>query len=472
MRNWRTIIVTQTMGEFVDAFNLNAENSAFIDKVLGYVLYNGVLYNGDETIGRKPIAPLTNIDLTGISPFNVLVDNFTFYFNQSNKMVDCNMLTLNLHDYQDGQLHFIHFKDDLSYTVTQSMYGEPDELLFARFVCEPDGAFNQFYVMFQRCGTDSYNASGEFYNYEGGLIPTPIEGTLNIGLTSADVKRSGIDFSDLNTPDLIFLQNDPTSKKYLRYVESDNTVNYLGSKTYNIISNKILNYDTKSFTTVPAGKYSIQRILYDLYEGTIIMQYGDTVYNDFNSAMLGSAWLKYPAPFGERIYLPLGIVLLKSGTTDLSNEENLFLVRTSLLVDQPASVDSRIDKILQGLQDGSISVKRAQSLLDSTDGKYYDGKDYRNYDKLVNKLTVVNNLNETSFNNKKVLSAYQGKVLDNKKLNLSGGQMTGDITRKGNGNYIYCNNTLIKTVRGMTVSQANDTTTWNNLPNNTIVFCW
>ena len=66
MRDWRTIIVTQTMGEFVDAFNLNSESSAFIDRVLGYVLYNGVLYNGDETIGRKPIAPLTNIDLSGL----------------------------------------------------------------------------------------------------------------------------------------------------------------------------------------------------------------------------------------------------------------------------------------------------------------------------------------------------------------------------------------------------------------------
>ena len=42
MRDWRTIIVTQTMGEFVDAFNLNSESSAFIDRVLGYVLYNGV----------------------------------------------------------------------------------------------------------------------------------------------------------------------------------------------------------------------------------------------------------------------------------------------------------------------------------------------------------------------------------------------------------------------------------------------
>ena len=148
------------------------------------------------------------------------------------------------------------------------------------------------------------------------------------------------------------------------------------------------------------------------------------------------------------------------------------MVRTSLLVDQPASVDSRVDKILQGLQDGSISIKRAQTLLDSTDGNYYDGQDYRNYDKLVNALQVINNLNEPLFNKKKVLAASQGFILDAKKLNLAGGQMTGDITRKGNGNYIYCNNSLIKTVRGMTVSQANDKTTWNDLPNNTIVFCW
>lgn len=335
MRDWRTIEVTQTMGEFVDAFNKNSENSKFLDYVIGLILYNGIIYNGDETVGRQPIAPLTNVDLTGISPFNLLIDNFTFYFKETNMIVDVNMLTVNLHDYQDGKLHFLFFKSDLSYRIGDGMFGDADELLFGRFVIGTDGTFNQFYLMAQRCGTGSYESAEEFYSYDDGLFVKGITGTLNLGLTEGQVKRSGIEFNDKVSPDVIDLEYLATDAKPIRYIQSDNTINYLLSTQQSVVTNKYLNYETSTLGDVPAGKYTIQRILFDIYQQTLIIQYGDTVYDDFNTCIQNSGWVKYPAPYDKKIFLPLAILCIKSGTTDLTSSDNIIITRKGTNVDSP-----------------------------------------------------------------------------------------------------------------------------------------
>ena len=50
MRNWEELSSTNTFQEMVDLWNKNRDSSEFLDGMVGTILCNGVLFNGNEKI--------------------------------------------------------------------------------------------------------------------------------------------------------------------------------------------------------------------------------------------------------------------------------------------------------------------------------------------------------------------------------------------------------------------------------------
>ena len=78
MRQFQTIDVTNTIGQWVDAFNNNALASSDHTWYLGEMLYNGILYTGLESIGGIKIASLTNTAISHMSPQNIEIEAQTY----------------------------------------------------------------------------------------------------------------------------------------------------------------------------------------------------------------------------------------------------------------------------------------------------------------------------------------------------------------------------------------------------------
>lgn len=672
MRDWQELKYTNTFKDLVDKFNLNRDSSEFLDKMTGTILSNGVLFSGRETIDGMLLRPLKPVELSGVVQSNTIFDNFILYFRDTNNLKELNKFPVDLLSYADGKPHFLYIKEDLSYRISDYMFGAADEILLVRFVINTDSTWNQIYIMAQRAGTPMYNAAGEFYDIDGIYIKSP-KG-LELSHTSGTVKRSGIDFTDKVSPDISQFYNLASEKVPLRYVNTANEIDYTEEKTYEVQTNKYMIYnmnkslkikaeeyisniqnlyymiDTRSKTAanelhesivvggelsdltqivkaftdsidtiytevdklynllgdsvlssvrraalkdnkdlevaymnqylkgnaistitetqvtaiknfpafiynidsticnkpladalqevqdglneivfdvgeirpVPTGKFTIQRILWDIYEQTLICQYGNKIYDNLNEAIEGTGLLDYPAPFGKTIYIPLAIMIIKSGITSINDDvETVIIDRRWIEVDQEqsgyadyvarAKADKALNQIIN-IMNGTTIVPRsskADSLKATINGQteYKDGDYFLNYDNLNNKIIVVNNLNSSSYNSKEALSAYQGKVLNDAKLSLSGGTMTGDINSMSiipkanttynlgasnlmwnygyfkdvlisndiyhsniNQKYIYSNGNSVREIRAMSRDTADGI--WNSLPTNTLVFCW
>lgn len=597
MRDWKRLHSTNTYKEMIDLWNKNIDSSVFIDSMVGTILCNGVLFQGTETIDGIIIKPLEKVEVSGVVQSNTILDNFTLYYRDTNNIVTLNKFPIDLLSYANGKPQFLYIKEDLTYRVSDYMFGGADEILLARFVINTDSTWNQLYIMAQRAGTPMYNAGDEFYDIDGMYVKSP--GGLELSQTSGTAKRSGIDFTDRISPDIYQFYNLATERVPLRYINNLNEVDYTQELTYNIQPNKymvynmnkqfkieaeeyiriiqnlyygiesysnsvamdlhdaivvggdqsdlkqivdsyvsyinkiylevdnlynllgeeILNsvrragllenrnlvytyinknlivdnitesqvnairtipvyvlninllvcpnplenilqeiqddlneiiFDAGKILDVPNGKYTIQRVLWDIYEQSLIIQYGNKVYNSFNEVIEGTGLVSYPAPFGKTIYIPLAIMVLKSGITDLNADvESIIIDRRWIEVDQENTgyadyvARAQSEKSLQqstALIDGTIPAGKADSLKCTIGGKteYKNGDYYLNYDNLIGSVSIVNNLTTSTYdkNKKEALSAYQGHVLDQNKFDKAGGTISGNILPETTNTYI------------------------------------
>lgn len=583
MRDWKRLNSTNTFQEMVNLWNQNQDSSEFLDGMVGTILCNGVLFNGNETIAGKLVRPLENVELSGQVDSDTYFDNFTFYFRDTNKVVPTDMFPVDLLNFADGKPHFLYIKEDLTYRISDYMFGKADEVLLARFVINQDFTWNQMYIMAQRAGTPMYNAADEFYDVTGCYIKSP--GGLNLSTTSGTIKRSGIDFTDKVSPDIRNIYNLASESVPIRYINTANEIDYSEQTRQTVITNKYMEYNmnkklkieaeqyiaaiqnlyymieqrsnmvadelhtaivvggdledlqqivqgytdyidliyqevnklyellgnsvlstvrravlrnnyvdvnnylntylkgtaiaqsvteqqVQAIRTIPSyillidssvtqnpldyalasiqddlnaitfnvgqikdvaiGKFTIQRILWDIYEGTLILQYGDKVYDTFQEAIAGTDLVEYPAPFGKTIYIPMAIMIIKSGTTNINDDiESIIIDRRWIEVDQEmttyadyvarAKADKArelIDKVISG----EIPSKKADSLKCTVNNVtvYKDGDYFLNYDNLNNKPVVVNDVTHSSYNAKQILSAYQGYLLEQNKVNRQG----------------------------------------------------
>lgn len=324
MRKINIIDLQNTVGDFVDAFNNNSLAQSDIQWYLGEMLYNGILYTGLETVGGQELKSFTNLNLSNVSPNNLQFDNLYLYFRDINKILLVDNKTFDLSPFNTGHPMFFYINSGLGFRASQEFNQEDDEILLFRFTISEEGVFQQFYVVSQRFGSSVYDGVGEFYKIDGCV---PIQhSNLSIKLSNGKIKRSGIIFDNRQSPDILKIEEKNTYYP-LRYIEPDNTISYFKATQENVTSNKVLNYTTGEFTIVPAGKFSSQRILYDIYQDCLIMQYGDSYYDDISSAMSSIANLGYPFPYDNLVYIPLGMMFIKSGATDLGDLEQCILLQ-------------------------------------------------------------------------------------------------------------------------------------------------
>lgn len=591
MRDWKTLEETNTLGEQMDVINENAKSSEFIDDMLDKVISNGYIYTGQETIGGKFVLPLQNVDLTGVVPSALYFDNFKLFFRNTNKVVELDQFPVDLLSYANGKPQFLYFRDDLSYRVSDYMFGQTDEVLLARFIINTDSTWNQFYCIPSRATSPLYHSGDEFYELDGLFVKSP-EG-LKLSTTQGTVKRSGIEFSDTVSPDIYKSYRLETTPVPIRYVNTSNEIDYTADPIDNIITNRYMIYNNniklktqaeelireiinlyygindfatskadelhnaivldatladrqsicKVFTdkidyiyeqvqslltilgdsslssvdttdlsnnitsintflnsklkgtaisalvtetqtiamrqtpsyiiegdtsicnkpledilqdiidslneivypvgtlqSVPVGKFTVQRILWDVYEDCFICQYGNQIYDDFEDAAEGTGLLDFPAPYGKTIYIPTAVMIVKSGITSINDDaDTVIITRRWVYVDSSFDVNSdviaraRADLALSQIQDiigGITPAGKADSLKYTDNGTTYyaDGDYYLNYNNLRNKVVVVNNLTSSTYSALQALSAYQGYVLQQNKLNRDGTQeMTGTL---------------------------------------------
>lgn len=590
MKSWEQLKYTNTFRELVDKFNINSNNSVFLDSMLGKVLSNGVIYNGNETVEGKIIIPLTPVDIKGnVVNSNTIFDNFTLYFRDTNKLVELNNFPVDLLKYNNGKPQFIYIKEDLTYRVSDYMFGYADEVLLARFIINSNSTWNQFYVIAQRAGTPMYNAADEFYEVEGLYVKSP--NGLKLSQTSGTVKRSGIDFTDKVSPDIAKFYGLSSEEVPIRYITKYNTIDYTKNPTNTVITDKYMEYngqtkeiedikekirntrnsyyliddvvdfiadelhesivvgasqvelhqittkyldylsvilknlDTVLYTsstssikstiqtnltalekwktdfvgkyidtvnvstitekqvsiirdsyklvlysgsnstldyllanletklnsitdvagtikTVASGKFTVQRILWDVYEQVLICQYGNKVYDNLDDAIEGTDLLDFPAPYGKVMYIPLAALVIKSGVTSINKDSDSFILdRRWINVDElqdgnadyvaRAKSDKALDQITK-IINGDIPVAKATTLAHTVDGNtvYDNGDYYLNYENLKNRITVEDNLTNSGVDLKKALSAHQGYILNQSKVDRAGDTLTGTLNTR------------------------------------------
>lgn len=324
-RPFNTIDVTNTIGDWVDAFNKNALASTDHTWYLGEMLFNGMLYTGLETIGGEEVKSLTNLNISSQSPQNLELDNFYLYFRNINKIVLVNEKTFDLSAYNTGQPMFFYINSNLGYRVSQEFNQAADEIMLFRFIISESGVFQQCYITSQRFGSSAYDSANEFYMVQG-CQPLPIDNTLNIKLDNGTIKRSGIRIDIHQMPD-VYKVEDNDIPFNLRYIESDNTVDFSKSTVTVVDPNHYLTYATATLNNVPNNKFTVQRILYDVYTDCLIMQYGDSVYDSMQEALSAVNNVSYPFPYNTLMFIPLGLMFIKKGAANLNDPDQCMLVQ-------------------------------------------------------------------------------------------------------------------------------------------------
>ena len=322
-KDFYAIDVSNTIGDWVNAFNKNALASTDHKWYLNEMLFNGILYTGLETIGGVVISSLTNLSISSAAIQNLELDNFYLYFRSLGQVKLLDQVTFDLSDYDDGEPHFFYINASLGYRVSQQLDQAVDEIMLFRFIIK-DGVFTQCYVTAQRFGSNVYDSGDEYYLVQG-CMPLA-NSALTIKLSDGTIKRSGIKFDYHQLPDVVHIidENIPMP---LRYITPSNTVDFSQATVTNVEPNKYLNYSTESLANVPTNKFTAQRILFDIYSNCLIMQYGNNVYDTMQDALTSLNNVDYPFPYESLMFIPLGLMFIKQGATDLTDPSQCILVQ-------------------------------------------------------------------------------------------------------------------------------------------------
>ena len=356
MKDWKQVVSNNTLGEQMDIINENSKSSAFLDEMTSKIMSNGYIYTGKETVGGLLALPLTNIKLPGVVPSELKFDNFKLFFRNTSHIIELDQFPVDLKLYNTGIPQFLYFREDFSYRVSDYMYGQTDEVLLARFIINEDRTWNQFYVIPQRASSPLYHSGDEFYELDGLYVKSP--GGLELSTTEGTVKRSGIDFSDLTSPDVYNSYRLENVRVPIRYVNTFNKVDYSIQPQYNIITNKMMNYDKNIKLKVKAEE--LIRGIINTYYG--LTQFSEDKADELHTAITLHAELEDKVAICnvfvekyELIYNQVNALLELLGDTTLSS------VDTSDLSNNISLVTKFIDSKLKGAAI-AIQVTEAQVL--------------------------------------------------------------------------------------------------------------
>lgn len=369
LNDWRNIVLTDTMADLVQEFNKNSDNGLLLDRIMNFVVNTGVFRTGDEKVNTTQIGPHVNVTIPSVNLNSIMFSGFKFYFGSVHKIFD-SAVTVDLSNYNDGMTHLLYLKCEVTVDETHNITqyrlvpvimdekyeGEQDLLILARFVITQSAV--QFYVITKNAGTNPFDSFGAKYKVLTGLQPVA-SGDLELSITDGIIKYSGININNTRETDILVEELDGMTMP-IKYIETDNTVDWTTSSESDVITDKVLNYNTGVLSTVPANKFSCQKVYYDYCSRTFIIQYGQIVYDTFNEALAGASNFNYAEPDMENLYIPVAVMIIKSGDTDLSTSSDFKV----LDITDASSLSSAtaVDPVAQQLANTALSTaQNAQS---------------------------------------------------------------------------------------------------------------
>ena len=360
LNDYGSLLLTNTMSDLVDMFNNNSNNSALVDAILAYTIDTGVFRTGNEKVNAMSIGPHNNLELPFSTLHEVRFSGFLFYFKSLHKIIS-DTVSVDLSSYNDGKLHLLYLKPDVTFEVLNSKYtGNEDYLLVARFVIGTS-AVKQFFVVTRNAGTNPFDKLGVTYEVIKGLVPSAKTAT-TLTASNGVIKYSGINILSETDTDILNETIDDATLK-LRYVTGYNVVNWNNNGTNNIVTDKIANYETHQLVDATAGKYICQKAFYDYNTKNLIMQYGTVIYDTYNEALAGASNFNYDEPDWDGLYIPIAVFVIKAGSSDITVAENFHVI--SITNNSNLSAATAVDPTAQALANSALAA--AQTAQDTAD---------------------------------------------------------------------------------------------------------
>lgn len=332
MRYYRQVPEDAEYREYYDSYRVTVENLNSTDFLYKSMLSNGqVFFDADEVYGMvNNQAAIRGRNLTIAKEYidNFVIRDFQVFTRSTNTLLDIN-INCNLKDYRDGKPHYLYIvlSNKGKYEVHDDMFqSDETKLLFARFIIDRQGNSRQFYMMLPFAGSADYIKGNQFYQVTDGLrVEVLNNNTKQLTLTDAKVRFSGINFEDVSSPDCLEINFEGNAVP-IRYCTWDNTdhvprVDWNMEPLTSLNLTRVMNYETGATSAVAEGKYSIQKLYYDIYEKCIVALYGDAVYDSRIEAIYGiDSVMRYVLPDGIEYLIPIAAIIAENTEEPISDD--------------------------------------------------------------------------------------------------------------------------------------------------------
>jgi hypothetical protein len=357
--------------EYYDSYRVTVENLNDTDFLYKSSLTNGqVFFETEEVYGfvnNQAAVRGRNLTITKEYIDDFVIKDFKVYTRATNELLDIN-INVNLKDYRDSKPHYLYIvlSHNGTYEVYDDMFqSDETKIVFARFIIDKQGNSKQFYMMLPFAGSADYIKGNQFYQVTDGLrINVVNTSTKQLTLTNAKVRFSGINFDDVSSPDCLEIKFDGNAVP-IRYASTwDNTskvprVDWDSSTVDSLDLTKIMSYNSGSTSAVDEGKWSIQKLYFDVYTKNIIALYGNKVYDSKTDAIYSiDSVMDYTLPDGIEYLIPIAAVLAEN-TSSAITEDNFKIV--NLDYNEKEVLDS--DTFTR--QQSAEAVQKANKALDT-----------------------------------------------------------------------------------------------------------
>ena len=332
MKQYKQVPEDAEYREYYDSYRLTVDNLNDTDYLYKTSLSNGqVFFEFDEVFGYvNNQAAVRNRNLTITSDYidNFVIRDFRVFSRALNDIIYLD-INCNLKDYRDGKPHYLYIvlSHRGKYEVYDDMFqSDETKLLFARFIIDTQGNSTQFYMMLPFAGSADYIKGNQFYQVTDGLrVKVVNNNTKQLTLSNAKIRFSGINFDDVSSPDCLVVDFEGAAVP-IRYVKWDSSdglprVDWISDTVDKLNLTKIMNYSTGALSNVANGKYSIQKLYYDVYEKCIVAMYGNAIYNSREEAIYAiDSVMSYPLPDGIEYLIPIAAIVAENTSSAISND--------------------------------------------------------------------------------------------------------------------------------------------------------
>lgn len=437
MKVYTPLQETSTYRNLFDSYNTTVDNLNSTDFLYKSNLSDGRVFSdqvGYINLQEAHMGQSVTIAAADLGDFKIR--GFVYYSRKYNtyKVMDINC---DLTGYKDNRVHFLYvlMQTGGTYEVYDNMQENTDErMLFARFVIDTSGNSVQFFLAAPFAGTPDYVKSNPTFEVMNGLKGVGTSSNTLI-LGKGKIRFPGINFDNKADPDVLTLDTSSEALP-LRYVTWDSvnsrpTVNWGSGTVTNFDFSKMMNFSTGAITNVANNKTTIQKVYFDPYTKSGVVEYGNVAYNSLEDAMkvLGTV-ASYPLIDGVKYLIPLVAIVNKKGNTDLTEEEYCSVVSLTPNEELIFGLD-------QASQQMALEAQiKAQQAIDTV------GNVQTSLSNHIANVSNPHNVTRSQLGisdtlaNKTLTQIYSGAaqyILDNNSLNtkylpLAGGTITGTLT--------------------------------------------